>query len=170
MYEEPNKFIGLCGSFYAANDLNHVVSTINENFVDGRIDNGYLLCDDEITTCFTIYRTWTAIDACGNLSTCVQIISSDNSEINPFGSAETSSIDMSVYPSPTLGKISISTNIGFEEGDIIEVFNISGNALISYQVVDSDLQMIDLSSLNSGIYIIKWTNKVGSVSERIIKN
>ena len=170
IYEEANEFIGLCGSSYSANDLNHVVSSINENFVDGRIDNGYLLCDDDITNCFTIYRTWTAVDDCGNLSTCVQIISAGNSEIIPISYSDTFSIAMSVYPSPTLGKVSISSKMGIEKGDLIEVFDISANRLIFYIVSDPDVQIIDLSNLNSGIYIIKWTSKIGSVSERIIKN
>ncbi len=170
IYEEANRFIGVCGSNYSANDLNHVVSSINENFVDGNIDNRYLICDEENTNCFTIYRTWTAIDACGNLSTCVQVISADNSEINPISLFETYSIAMSVYPSPTLGKVSISTNIGIEKGDIIEIFDISGMRLISYIVSDPDVQVVDLSNLNSGIYIVKWTNNIGTISERIIKN
>lgn len=43
--DEANQFIGGCASQYSASQLNAVLSAINENFVDGNTDNGFLGCE-----------------------------------------------------------------------------------------------------------------------------
>jgi Secretion system C-terminal sorting domain/SprB repeat len=45
--DEANKVLGGCASNYSASALNGVVSAINENYVGGTINNGFLLCPDE---------------------------------------------------------------------------------------------------------------------------
>ena len=56
------------------------------------------------------------------------------------------------------------------EGDIIELFDLTGLSLMKYTVVNQGEQLIDLSSYDSGIYILQWSGKSGSSSIRIVKN
>ena len=44
--DSANKFIGGCGSHYNTSQYNTVLTAINENFVDGTTNNGFLLCDN----------------------------------------------------------------------------------------------------------------------------
>ncbi len=44
LIDEANDFIGGCGSNYTASQLNSALTLVNENYVDGTTDNGYLLC------------------------------------------------------------------------------------------------------------------------------
>ena len=169
IYMEANNFIGQCQSNYSAAELNNVLSNINENFVDGRIDNGYLLCDDDVTNCLTIYRTWTAVDECGNTSNCTQIISAENPTI-PISMNDNYYSALSAYPSPTLGEVNITSNKEMISGDLIEVFDISGTAVLSYRISDSGQQVIDLSEFNDGIYLVKWTSASGTSSIKVVKN
>ena len=167
---EANKFIGQCQSGYSASELNEVLSRINENFVDGTIDNGFLLCDEGTDNCFSIYRTWTAVDACGNESTCTQLITASNSPDIPTRQNEASDNPLSAYPSPTLDKVNISSMYPMNEGDIIELFDLTGLSLMKFTIVDQGDQLIDLSNLDSGIYILQWSGVSGSSSIRIVKN
>lgn len=41
---EANSALGDCSSTYSVSALNNTVSAINQNFIDGTIDNGYLVC------------------------------------------------------------------------------------------------------------------------------
>ena len=167
---EANKFIGQCASNYTASELNQVLSSINENFVDGTIDNGFLLCDEETGNCFSIYRKWIAIDDCGNESSCTQVIIASNNQGIQNLINNSSENQLSAYPSPTLDKVNISSLYPMSEGDIIELFDLTGLNLIKYTIVNQGDQTIDLSSLDSGIYILQWSGKTGSSSIRIVKN
>lgn len=166
--QEANNFIGQCGSQYSANELNEVLSRINENYVDGRIDNGFLFCDEGIESCSEIYRTWTAIDECGNTSTCTQVITGTNGFIDQNRTFD--AITINAYPSPTLGEVTLTSNKALDEGDLIEVFDVSGVSMIKAYVDGSEEQKLDLSMLESGIYIIKWYGNAGSSSIRVVKN
>lgn len=167
---EANKFIGQCESSYSASELNQVLSSINENFVDGTTDNGFLLCDEETENCFSIYRTWTAVDACGNESSCIQLISASNNPEIPNRQIDDADNPLSAYPSPTLNKVKISSLYSMDEGDIIELYDLAGFSLMKYTIINQGDQLIDLSSFDSGIYILQWTGKSGSSSIRIVKN
>ncbi|RLD22062.1 MAG: hypothetical protein DRI54_08675, partial [Bacteroidetes bacterium] len=45
--DEANRYIGACSSNYTGSQLNEVLSAINENYVDGTNDGGYLDCPEE---------------------------------------------------------------------------------------------------------------------------
>ena len=45
--QEANNFIGACSSSYSASQLNEVLSSINENYVDGTMNGGFLDCPEE---------------------------------------------------------------------------------------------------------------------------
>lgn len=166
---EANNYIGQCESTYSASELNDVLTSINENFVDGIMDGGFLLCDEESDDCFTIYRSWSAIDACGNESTCTQIITASSS-LSPTTQIDNVENQLTAYPSPTLGEVSISSIYPMMEGDIMELYDLAGILLMKYTIVNQGEQIIDLSNFNSGIYVLQWSGKSGSASIRIVKN
>jgi len=44
---EANSFIGGCGSSFTASQLNAALTVLNENYVDGTMDNGNFICEDK---------------------------------------------------------------------------------------------------------------------------
>ena len=56
------------------------------------------------------------------------------------------------------------------KGELIEVFDVSGVSMMKTFVNGDEEQSLDLSMLESGVYIIKWSGKVGSSSIRVVKN
>jgi hypothetical protein len=44
VFDEANRKLGGCASAYSFADLNNVISSINENYVGGNMDNGFLSC------------------------------------------------------------------------------------------------------------------------------
>ncbi|MGJ8682980.1 MAG: LamG-like jellyroll fold domain-containing protein [Nonlabens sp.] len=71
-------------------------------------------------------------------------------------------IDFSIYPNPTSSILNIKMD---EEIKSVTVFNMQGQ-----QVLTSTAQKLDVSNLNSGIYIITIENNLGSIAaKRFIK-
>ena len=69
----------------------------------------------------------------------------------------------SVFPNPTNGLVNISSQ---EEIIKIEVFDILGRLIKSNQGINS----IDISNLNQGVYILKFTTRNGfSKAQKIIR-
>lgn len=71
LIQVADQVIGGCSSEYNPSDLTGVLSGINENFVDGTTDLGFLDCNDCVQT---VLRTYTATDNCGNETTVEQIL------------------------------------------------------------------------------------------------
>jgi hypothetical protein len=69
-----------------------------------------------------------------------------------------------IAPNPSLGLVNIS-NLGTTE-NLIEVFDLIGNRLLT-KFIYSDAE-IDLSGYSSGIYVIKISNDIDSISELIV--
>lgn len=47
LLDEANKKLGGCASAYSASQLNNALSSINQNYVDGTTDNGFLSCPNK---------------------------------------------------------------------------------------------------------------------------
>jgi large repetitive protein len=71
-----NDVFGGCSNAYSAAQMTDVLAMINENFVDGTGNLGNLDCEPNfLNECaYTIIRTYTATDACGNSSSITQTI------------------------------------------------------------------------------------------------
>lgn len=79
--------------------------------------------------------------------------------------AEHDATNIMVYPNPTNGIV----NISGENIVNVEIVNIMGQVVLS-KICDADETSIDISSLNSGVYLIKLKTKDGKeFSERIVK-
>ncbi len=163
-----NVFFGGCASEYSGSDFVSVLTGINENFDDGNQDHGFLDCPKTTgegnPNCGSIYRTWTATDGCGLSSTCTQVI-----VLNPdaeIGGSNTSS-GLTAYPSPTSGDTYISLNGGFENGDRIDLCNVSGQVINTYSLKgDAGNFKINLVGLGPGIYLVHW---IGSTENKVCK-
>jgi len=68
---------------------------------------------------------------------------------------------LSIYPNPTNGIIRVKTKLVI---DCIEVYSVLGKKISSV----SNLKSVDLSSLTSGIYLIKITSKNKSITKKIM--
>ncbi len=96
-----------------------------------------------------------AQDDCTNLGTHNQTLSVTNTSI----------IENNFYPNPLNGnKLFIDTNQDLN----IEIFNILGKRIISDEV-NSNKNYLNLSNLNSGIYLIKISNGNQTITKKLIK-
>ena len=80
------------------------------------------------------------------------------------GIVETSLPDINIYPNPSKDWIKID---GLTDLSDVQIFDITGKLILQqeYQIDD----MINLSSLTTGMYIIKVRNSGGEFSQKIIK-
>ena len=65
-----NEVFGGCNTTYSPSQMVETLSSINENYVDGEIDNGDVLCTDSSEECPQTYvYSYIASDECGNTTT-----------------------------------------------------------------------------------------------------
>ncbi|MEI6852317.1 MAG: T9SS type A sorting domain-containing protein [Bacteroidota bacterium] len=76
---------------------------------------------------------------------------------------ELSNEDITIYPNPAKTNLYIN---GLSTSAIVEVYNISGKLLLLKPLYD---QTIDISSLETGLYFIKFTTKEGCVVRKFVK-
>ena len=84
-------------------------------------------------------------------------MSSGNSRLEP---------NYHIYPNPTLNYISIK-NLDFNS--LITIYNLTGQLVYSETNANNKNKTIDLSRLNSGIYLLNISNNNNSYTYRIIK-
>lgn len=83
-----------------------------------------------------------------------------------LGSSDTDLNSLQVFPNPTNGQLTITANNNIKE---VEVYNVLGAKVYS-QRVNATQATIDISSLNSGVYMFRITNSEGnSVVKKVIK-
>ena len=68
--------------------------------------------------------------------------------------------DLIIYPNPTKGKININKNVD------INVFNYIGDMIISKQ----NINVLDVSKISSGMYMLQITYDNKTINKRIIKD
>jgi hypothetical protein len=83
---------------------------------------------------------------------------------------ELSSTDFKMYPNPAISKVYFEVNNKNAKGDfIVEVYDITGRKIIheNLGVFNQELKDLNVSSLKSGIYLVKVT--IGSFNGDVIK-
>jgi agmatine/peptidylarginine deiminase len=85
------------------------------------------------------------------------------------GINEMSVSDVTIYPNPTTGELTIES--GKSEIENVEIFDIVGKKQLSYHFISSSSHHnINISHLNNGVYFAKITNNLGqSVVKKIVK-
>jgi bacillopeptidase F len=86
----------------------------------------------------------------------------------PVSIKENKIISLSIYPNPTESNITINLGNNDIDNSSIELVDLLGK-IISKTNVTQQLNKIDMSNLSNGIYFIKFSNKNGSITEKIIK-
>ncbi|MFT4851397.1 MAG: hypothetical protein ACI83B_003963, partial [Sediminicola sp.] len=75
-----------------------------------------------------------------------------------------------LYPNPASDVINISNNLNVELEDIT-IYDINGRVVIQHVVTDSSIpQVINVSELSSGIYMVQIKSAQAHTIKRIIKN
>lgn len=82
-----------------------------------------------------------------------------------LGSNEFSSENTKLFPNPTNGMLTISSEMMIEQ---IAIYNMLGQRLLQQNVSDNRIQ-VDVSNLQSGIYLAEIKSEQGSSSIRFVK-
>ncbi|NNK88086.1 MAG: T9SS type A sorting domain-containing protein [Flavobacteriaceae bacterium] len=73
-----------------------------------------------------------------------------------------------VYPNPTRGHVNIALNEEFKLENL-RILNLLGQVLLEMPGEQSDFMTLDLSSLQSGIYLLEINSGRGSMRKRIVR-
>jgi uncharacterized repeat protein (TIGR01451 family) len=75
-----NDVLGGCSTDYTPSALSSAMEIINLSFHEGTENTGDLVCENNNSCTYTVKRTWTAIDGCGNSSTAIQAVTITDEE------------------------------------------------------------------------------------------
>lgn len=78
-------------------------------------------------------------------------------------SIKENAIDAVIYPNPTSGML----NINAEGMTNISVYNVVGQKVVD-QTIDTDEYILDMSSMEKGVYMLKVVSRNGEMTERIV--
>lgn len=123
-----------------------VSQTVNTNFPAGVTSTWYDLMDSTGTTTVSNATTSISIPAgqfriLGNRPS--NVLSVDDDEL----------LDFTIYPNPTQSLFSINTNVSD-----IEIYDLTGKMVKAFKGDFTQTDSFDISSLNSGMYIVKVEN------------
>ncbi|MCW3091939.1 MAG: Peptidase family [Ferruginibacter sp.] len=108
-----------------------------------------------------VYPSGTA----NNAAVCYTLkITTGTASRSAFITANTGVIATKLFPNPANGVVNISIR-GYNKEKIIEVFDLKGKRLLSERVMQDD-KALRISTLPSGLYIIKVTARDGTVLSR----
>ncbi len=88
--------------------------------------------------------------------------------VEPLSVVENKINPLSIYPNPTQNNITIDLGNNDIKNSTLILVDLLGK-YVSKTNVSQRLNKIDMSNLSNGIYFIKFSNKNGSVTEKIIK-
>jgi hypothetical protein len=164
---EANAFIGGCGSNYSGSVLNTTLTSINESFVDGNGEGGFLNCPEsgDEGNCVEIYRTWIATDACGNSVECTQVIT--QADVNQ---GLVQDAGLMAYPSPATSSVNLVLDQNFHLNGTLTIANQSG-VVVHTEMIPAGMEFIqlDLSDYEDGIYLVNFTSPRQTVSTKFVK-
>jgi hypothetical protein len=81
------------------------------------------------------------------------------------GISDLNEANASVYPNPTNGRITISSNIPI---NTIEIYNLSGTLIFADLKVNQPLKEIDLSGNSKGIYFVKIYDGTKYFNQKVV--
>ena len=135
-------------------------TTYNWDFGDGTFST-----DENPTHIYTATGSFIVqltITNCGKTS-----VKSENVVINTLNNSEFNLEKTTIYPNPVNDILKIENNSSIEK---IEIYDYSGKIIVTNFSVDNNLILLNVSSLNSGIYLLKITSANGIINKKIIKN
>lgn len=79
-------------------------------------------------------------------------------------------LEISIYPNPTVGNLQIVIGNGEEdENYTLLLYSVSGDLLIKNELNGRGVHLINMSTFDPGIYILKLQTTSGNVEYKIIK-
>lgn len=105
------------------------------------------------------YRVLITKNGCTVESACVTIASAGISSLN--------ALNLSIYPNPTKGEFTLSTD---EMGATVAILSLDGKTVVANQVINSAKTTFNLSNLDKGVYFIKVSQNGMQRIERIVLN
>ena len=86
------------------------------------------------------------------------------------GINKTDAKGLHIYPTVVIDECYVDATRVCDGDIIIQVFDATGNCILSKNVNSASIATLHLGSFNKGIYIIRITNKNESFSQKITKN
>jgi hypothetical protein len=115
--------------------------------------------DGEVLAIGTHTITWTVTDAGGNSVDCSTSIT-----VNEYiGLADLAKYGIGLYPNPSNGNFTIENADGYT----VSIFNVAGELISNYEVVDNKLS-ITMDEAQKGMYIIRFVHEEKQFSSRFI--
>jgi hypothetical protein len=144
LLQEANNALGGCGSIYSFSELNNAISSINENYVDGTTDLGFVGCSD------SIFLRSAMLPATAEMAVAA------------------TEIALAVYPNPFQGTTNIEFTLTETSDAQLIVYDLSGKevAILFNAVAEADQVYrvnFDAENLNAGVFTCRLVtpNKVG---------
>ncbi len=102
------------------------------------------------------------------LTTETRITAQNTCAITALNETVNNAIPVQIYPNPVTRQVTIeTTNIEFQT---IELFDYQGRLVLQQnKITDNNVIQINLSSMSSGLYLLKLTTEEGVVSKKIVK-
>jgi hypothetical protein len=151
--------------------------TVDGNDVNG---NGDVAFDGDCTPCdYTILRTWTAVDNCGNEVSYTQTINVTNTpeapiDVDALNNPQTQDYAMlAAYPNPFIDKNNVQFEITEDANVILSVYNADGRlieemfrgSVQAHQAYKFEFNAINLPT---GVYIYKLITPKEILVERVV--
>jgi hypothetical protein len=76
---------------------------------------------------------------------------------------------LALYPNPTSGALFIKTQDSDIEVTTIELMDITGKVISTYDVSNQDIQL-DLAGYTAGVYFVKINSNQGSTVQKVLKH
>ena len=108
--------------------------------------------------------TVTADNGCDNVPETKQI------SLIGYAVTEQSSVDFSLFPNPTDGKVNLVLGKSLSGNAVVEVYNLLGERMMAKslgQLQQDETITLDMSRLASGLYIIKLSSANGSCTKKV---
>lgn len=99
---------------------------------------------------------------------CGLVASTNDFIVNFLGIDEFKNVEVAVFPNPSSGIFNLQTNSGLENASI-SVFDINGRAVYQTTFKNIKTQVLDLTPLQNGIYMVKISNETSQFFRKIVK-
>ena len=129
------------------------------------LDEIVISCYPIITCCRIGCPATCSFDVCGYASCLVMAVDTIEEEIEEPEPVEIK-CNMSVYPNPSYGDFTLDVE---EPGKEVFIFDMTGEIVFTKKVIDEyNGQVEDLSTLNRGMYIVKYGDGLDKCTQKIV--
>ncbi len=132
-----NQAIGGCNNDYSLDWFNHILTTINENYDNGTVDNGLISC----------------------------FPSTDRSLTHQTNEIAAALMLDQVYPNPAQGHFNVAMNLNRDEVVTCKILSVTGQVVAQTQLMGSagaNIWTVDLSNLAAQLYIVNLSSSDNS--------